>query len=460
MSVVKWTVGLAMLAYYASPAAAQSSIQTAFNYNWQDEPAAAAPVEPAAEADDDDDEDEAKADDNASASTCTDGCDDSCGADCGCGDACGGNSWSCLGDCCLGDAWTLSSCLTPCCECGPTYGGWVSIGYYNHNERLSRANGDTLSFNDLPHRLNMDQAWLYVEQATESNGCSPDYGYRFDILYGAQGHTAQSFGNDGGTWDIAWDHGPYEWAIPQLYGEVAYGDWKVKVGHFFTPAGYEVVAATGNFFYSHALTHYNSEPFTHTGVLGTYSGSDDLTLYTGWALGWDTGFDQFGDGNIFLGGFGLKLTDDVTFTYITTVGNLGWRSGDEFGYTHHIVTTAALSECLTYVFASDWVTTDGTSTDNTFENEDKSVVNYLIYKLNDCWAVGGRTEWWKSNNVVAGDDISFYHIAGGVNYKPHANVTLRPEIRYDWTPAADTVNNDLGVNYNQTWFGVDAIFTY
>ena len=71
---------------------------------------------------------------------------------------------------------------------------------------------------------------------------------------------------------MTFDNGIYGWAMPQAYGEVGYGDWSVKVGHFFTPVGYEVVPATGNFFYSHSLTLFNSEPFTHTGVLGTYSG--------------------------------------------------------------------------------------------------------------------------------------------------------------------------------------------
>jgi hypothetical protein len=388
----------------------------------------------------------------------------SCDCESGCCNSNGyGNGWgmgNCLGDCCLGEAWKLSDCLTPCCECGPTYGGWISAGYYNHNERISFDPGDELAYNDFPHHLNLDQAWFYVEKLAEANGCCADYGYRVDMMYGAQGHAAQSFGNDGGTWDVTWDHGVYEWAIPQLYGEVAFGDWNVKVGHFFTPAGYEVIPATGNFFYSHSLTNFNSEPFTHTGVLGTYSGNDRLTLYTGWVLGWDTGFDQFGAGNAFLGGFGWEATDDVTFTYILTAGNLGWRSGNEDGFSQHIVTSFTLSECMTYVLASDYITTNGTLADSTYENEDKSVVNYLIYNLNDCWGIGGRAEWWKTNNLVLGDDVSFYEITGGINYRPHANLVVRPEIRYDWTPAADTVNAAVGDNYNQTWFGVDAVLTF
>ena len=60
------------------------------------------------------------------------------------------------------------------------------------------------------------------------------------------------------------------------------GDLSIKAGHFFTLIGYEVVGATGNFFYSHAFTMNNSEPFTHTGVLGTYDLGDGYTSYFGW----------------------------------------------------------------------------------------------------------------------------------------------------------------------------------
>ena len=446
---------------------AHSSIQTAFNYNLEEEPAAPpeAPMAP--------ERDGAHANghnghngDYAEGEVVSDGsgacgCENGgYGGDCCCDSGCnGGGFGNCLGDCCLGEPCTLRNRLTPGCCDGPEYGGWISFGYYNHNERLSFDRGDELSFNDQPHNLNLDQFWFFVGKEAEAD-CGCGYGYRFDMMYGAQGHAAQSFGNDGGTFDVTWDHGSYEWAIPQLYGEVAFGDWNVKVGHFFTPAGYEVIPATGNFFYSHTLTHYNSEPFTHTGVLGTYSADDCLTLYTGWSLGWDTGFDQFGSGNIFIGGFGYEAGDDVTFTYITTVGNFGWRSGDEDGWSQHIVALFDICCDWQYVVTHDYVVTNGTITDDTYENEDKGLTQYLFYTLNDCWKIGGRAEWWKSNNVVAGDDISFYNIAGGINYKPHANVVIRPEIRYDWTPAADTVNAAVGDNYNQTWFGIDAIVTY
>ncbi|MCI0491732.1 MAG: porin [Planctomycetes bacterium] len=380
------------------------------------------------------------------------GCED---ASCGCGGGCG-----LLGDCCLGDAWTLKEYLSPCCDVN--YGGWFEMGYYSDNERLSSAPSDGLAFRDFPDHLNLDQAWLYVEKVADANGCSADYGYRLDVMYGVDAQFAQAYGNPRalngpnlGAWDASLDNGPYGWAMPQLYGEVANGDWSVKVGHFFTPVGYEVIPAPGNFFYSHTLTHVNTEPFTHTGVLGTYNGYDNFTPIVGWALGWDTGFEQLDGGNVYVGGFTTKMNDDVTFTYMNTIGNLGWRSGGEFGFTQHIVGVVNVSKDTVWVIQSDYLDSDGTPLDPTFHDTEGGVTNYLLYTINDCWQAGARVEWWKSN-VPTGESTSFYDMTYGFHYWPTANVVIRPEIRYDWTPAEDAVGDD----YNQLMFGIDAVVTF
>ncbi|HJQ79784.1 MAG TPA: outer membrane beta-barrel protein [Lacipirellulaceae bacterium] len=379
------------------------------------------------------------------------GCENGYG-DCGCNN-CDSGWGSCLGDCCLGDAWTLKSCLTPCCD--TNYGGWFQVGYHDENNRLSRERGDLFEFNDVPDELNLHQFWFYVEDLADAD-CGSDWGYRVDVVYGTDAQKTQAFGNDGGTWDVTFDHGVYGWAIPQAYAEFAAGDWNAKVGHFFTIVGYEVVPATGNFFYSHAYTMFNSEPFTHTGILLTNTANDCVTWYAGWTLGWDTGFDQRDGGSNFLGGVGLQMTDDVKYTYILTAGDFGWRGE---GYTHSNVLDVTLCDCWQYVVQSDYVTSDFAVPVTGFDNEDVGVNQYLFYTLNDCWKLGSRLEWWKSNNdpYGVGRSTSYYGATVGVNYRANANLVFRPEARYNWT-------NESAANgtadFNQTVFGVDAILTY
>lgn len=363
-----------------------------------------------------------------------------------------------MSDCSLGKAWTLKECLTPCCE-AMNYGGWVSVGYHDEFERLSDENTQGLSYNDRPDELNLHQAWLYFERvANGDNGCA-DWGYRFDIMYGVDGQKTQAFGNpradvpNQGRWDASFDHGAYGWSMPQAYLEYAQGDWRVKAGHFFTLVGYEVAPATGNFFYSHSLTFFNSEPLTHTGVLVAYRASDDLTIHLGWTLGWDTGFDQFGGGNSAHAGFVSQIADDVSYSYMCTAGDLGWRGE---GYSHSNVLNFKLSECLTYVLQNDYVSVN---TPDDFDNEDVGINQYLFYKLNERWSLGSRMEWWKSNNPT-GEAASFYELTGGINYRPHANLVIRPEVRYDWTPSNEAYEGLFGVDYNQFVFGIDAVLTF
>jgi hypothetical protein len=362
----------------------------------------------------------------------------SCGScnDCGCGLGLG----SILGDCCLGDAYSLSSQLF--CEGSPwTVGGWTQFGYHNESTGL---------FNQHPGRFNLHQQWFYLEKALQADECNWDWGFRADIMYGVDAADTQAFGNtvdaagNARGWDTGWNHGIYGWALPQLYAEVGRGDFSVKVGHFYTLVGYEVVTAPDNFFYSHAFTMYNSEPFTHTGAIATYAVSDNLEVYGGWTLGWDTGFDQFGNGSNFLGGFSATLTDDVTLTYITTIGDFGWRGED--GYMQSVVVDTTLTENLNYVFQSDFLRVDSTGEDNVGINQ------YLFYTVNDCLALGSRVEWWKTDPLTAGlGSQSVYGATFGANIRPHANFVVRPEIRQQWSPAQD---------FDDTIFGIDVIATY
>lgn len=204
----------------------------------------------------------------------------------------------------------------------------------------------------------------------------------------------------------------------------------------------------GNFFYSHSLTMFNSEPFTHTGALATYAVNDNLKVYGGWTLGWDTGFRQFNGGSSWLGGFAYSLGDNITFTYISTAGNFGWRGKD--AYSHSIVVDASLTEKLNYVLQSDFLQVNDQTTSYAElspgdREEDIGINQYLFYSLNDCWRVGTRMEWWKY------DGNSYYEWTAGLNYRPMANLVFRPEIRHDWQPFKQ---------FDQTTFGIDAVLIY
>ena len=388
------------------------------------------------------------------------------GADCGCstgGCSTGGcSTGGCsTGGCGLGSGLGLGGLFGRECNHGEQWklfgrgqeepaldiGGWFQFGYHEESNDL---------FNNRPNEFNLHQGWLFVEKVADgSEGLG--FGFRVDGVYGIDAADTQAFGNTTDAagnprgFDNTFNRGAgFGWAIPQAYLEVAANNWSTKIGHFYTLVGYEVVTAPDNFFYSHAITNYNSEPFTHTGFVTTVEVSDDLTVYGGWTLGWDTGFDQFDDGSSFLGGFSTSLGDYSTLTYITTFGDLGARGDD--AYAHSIVVDTALTDKLNWIVQSDLVRVDGTGEDNVGLNQ------YLIYNVNDCFGIGTRVEWWKADSLTgyaphggvlpATGTHSYYAATVGVNYKPNANLIVRPEYRYDWSPA---------LGYDEGYFGVDVI---
>ncbi len=352
-----------------------------------------------------------------------------------------------------------------CCMAGYgglNVGGWLQMGYHTEGVNQGALGGVhpggvfwdmpglalKTPFNNNPNEFQLHQAWVYAEKVAETGGYGWDWGFRFDYVYGTDGQDAQSMGNVPGIWDEPWDNGAnYGSAIPQLYGEVAYNNLSVKAGRFFTIIGYEKVQAPQNFFYSHSMSQL-MEPYGHTGFLADYDLNGQVTVYAGWTAGWDTGFDQNG-GDSFLGGVAVQLTDRMSLTYAAMFGDFGYRTdvgSDSDGYLHSIVLDWDVGCRLNYVLQTDYL-------DNsllTVAGSPMLTVNqYLIYDLNDRWAMGGRFEYMSVTAV----DQEYYGFTVGANYRPRTNLVIRPEVR------VDVINERPGLA-DSTVFGIDAILTF
>lgn len=387
------------------------------------------------------------------------GCESSCdgGCDGSCGGGLRGSSRSRLAD---------GFQLDPtCCDLdaplslfgqhgGIRAGGWVQLGYHNRSLPL---------FNQHPHNYNLHQAWLFAEKAIDTTS-GFDIGGRIDYVYGVDAQDTQAFGTDPRGWDNSWDNGIYGHALPQAYLETGYGNLSVKAGHFFTPIGLELVTAPDNFFYSHTYTRYQSQPFTHTGALANYAVNEQLSVFGGYTLGWDSGFDDNGDN--YLGGFTSTLNDYVTFTYAAAIGRFNearFNNIAERGYMHSIVLNTHLTSKLQYIFHSDFLDTEDAS--GAVARETFDISQYLIYRINDCWAGAARFEWYNQEGVFVDEqqapgmtpESNFYALTLGLNHKPHANVLIRPEIRWDWDEDGLA---DLDGGERQTTFGIDTILLF
>lgn len=379
-------------------------------------------------------------DDSSDCASCDVSCDGGC-------DSMGGN-----------EPWKLF----PNPVAGISFGGWTSVGYHSAANRFS--------FNTLPDNVQLGQQWFWAERVADgSKGF--DIGGRIDYLYGTDAPDTQAFGPSDSHWDTDWDNtsvadgeigSGYGHAMPQLYGEVAIGEFSVKVGKFFTLVGNEVVAATGNFFYSRQFMFWNAEPFTHTGALTTYNLSDETQIFNGYVMGWDSGFLDNGDA--YLGGFKHKLNDTWNVVYATSLGRLRDRNlatNGENGWVHSLIFTGTLSDKLTYI--SQW---DALQTRNFAGAQVRNTVGtnqYLIYALTDKISIGQRFEWFNLEapfaNAASGD---VYNYTLGLNYAYSQNVLFRPEIRQVWDKTNSTGGRifNEGGRASQLAFGGDMVFVF
>jgi hypothetical protein len=150
-------------------------------------------------------------------------------------------------------------------ESGVEIGGWINGGItYNANNPADGFNG-TVTFADRANRFQLNQFNVFVQRAVASEGSNWDIGGRFDFLFGTDAIYAQAFGisafdentgqpSDRGNWDLnlcCKSTRTYGIALPQAYLE-AYlpvgNGLNVKVGHFYSPLGYETVPAPDNFY--------------------------------------------------------------------------------------------------------------------------------------------------------------------------------------------------------------------
>ena len=357
------------------------------------------------------------------------GAKEECQSDEACGEESGEKKcrWCCCGK--LGDPWKLPE---PCFvkEAGFDVSGWVQSGILT-NSHGAGSNGP-LGFNNLTD-FNLHQGWIYAERKTDTEKNCFDWGGRVDYVFGVDGPDTQAFGDQ--SWDYGWNSSSrYGSAIPQLYLDLAYGDWSIRGGHFYTPMGYEVVPAPTNFFYSHSYEMYYAECFTHTGFVVTRKVNDKLTVSGGWVDGWDSGFENRNNASNFLGGATLTFSEKASLGWVLTAGDWGDGTVANTGdiYMNSFVFTYKPNDKWTYVFQHDL----GSNTNN--PNGDAQwygIGQYLIRKINDCWSAGGRLEWFSDEDgvrVVPGNAGSYFEATVGLNYKPHANLVLRPELRWDW----------------------------
>ncbi|KIO50431.1 porin [Nitrosospira sp. NpAV] len=382
---------------------------------------------------------------------------------------------------------------------GIRVGGWINGGATFNPSHIDGFNGP-VTFGDQANRFQLNQFNVFLERAVVAQGSKWDFGGRFDVLFGTDAIFSQAYGvpafdvNSGqplarSNWDLdlcCASTRYYGIAIPQAYAEVYVpvgNGLNVKVGHFYTPIGYESVPAPNNFFYSHAYTMQYGEPFTHTGALGNYYINKNWMLMGGTTTGsatggWDGGFDkQLGN----WGGLaGITWTSDDLGSSANISGSYAQtstRSNEPWGM-YSIVLKHRITPNTNFVLQHDHGYAGGVLVNGVVQNAEWYGINtHTYYDITPELAIGVRAEWFRDRDgfrvfspgrVAAatnnrglsyalgsnqfGNSTSapadYYAVTVGMNWKAARTLKMdwkamkqfnvRPNVRYD---AADGLHN-------------------
>jgi len=411
-----------------------------------------------------------------------------------CGSCC--NTSCCRGECCpcRGDGpisrWLAREPFKlpqPCVlqRLGVNTGGWLQVGITgNAEDPADNFNGPVLT-NDRHGEFQMNQLWLYLHRPVDTGGYGFDVGGRVDLLYGTDWRVAYCHGLGlEGDMNRALFNGSnqlYGLSLPQLYAEFGLNNLSVKIGRMTGILGYEIVPPMGNFFYSHSYALCYGEPILITGLMSNYKVSDQLSLLAGFHQGVHRFEDNNGKLN-FQGGVMWNTQDQrLSLAYALDVGRNDFIFPLEDEYVHSLVMKLQLTPKLLYVFQNDLGWADGRGVNPDAEWYD--INQYLLYTINEKWSAGMRIEWfrdddgtrvfglgnldargWSPPSGQPGFNGSFTELTLGVNWKPKANILVRPEVRWDWyngSPnGAGQLPFDAGDSSSQFTFATDLVVTF
>ena len=401
---------------------------------------------------------------------------------------------------------------------GIEVGGWINAGItYNANNPINGFNGP-VTFADRSKEFQLNQLNVFMQRAVVTEGKAWDVGGRFDLMFGTDAIFAQAYGipafdvNSGqplkrSSWDLnlcCSSSRFYNMALPQAYIEtyVPVGNGlNLKIGHFYSPTGYETVPAPDNFFYTRSYTFSNGEPFTHTGLVGNYivnknwafmGGAITGSATGGWDGGWDKELSNWG------GLAGTTWTSDDKRSSINLTGSYSrtsTRSNEPWSFyslvlQHKITPETLLVLHHTSGFAGGVFMPDGNK-DVAWHGVDMQ----LHHDLREDLSVGIRSEWFRdkdgfrvcsplrvaqaTNSVQISFAASFlatckpadyYDVTVGMNWKPAKQLkmdsilmqklNIRPNIRYDRVEGIGQAYRPFDNRKDQLLVSVDATIQF
>jgi len=230
-----------------------------------------------------------------------------------------------------------------------TYGGSADA-YYSKNFNNPFTGMNTLrAFDVRDSRIDLGLIDIWLERARTP------IGFRVDLQFGPTSNLVQAF--DPNKSDVM-DR------IQQLYVSAntnKEGTHYFEFGKWVTMHGAELIEPVDNWLYTRGLLFTWAIPFYHTGARYWNYFNDHDYVMVNITQGWNTSFQDNGDGDASFGiSFGKKA-GPVTYILNYQGGNEPGATGTDFGFRHLLdaVVTYDPSPLWNFVFNADYGTQDG-----------------------------------------------------------------------------------------------------
>ncbi|MDR1922793.1 MAG: porin [Planctomycetaceae bacterium] len=392
------------------------------------------------------------------------------------------------------------------------FDGFVDAGIFVNNDSPDSKINSIIEYNDQDREFVMNQLYLSLGRKIPARSNQIEFGGQIDLLFGTDYFYTSAVGLETRRTYYQWDvntiypelavphwnaaHGArrnntaalYGLSLPQAFGEIylpyGYG-MTLKAGHFYANMGIESAAATRNFFYTHSYNFMYGQPNTLTGGLLSIKLAQTRSIIFGLTQGWDM-FDKQGDLNITTG-FKIHSRDELnSFSFILMSGKQSdTNTNNRTNYT--LAINRKLSQRWYYSLEHSFGYEKNGATKSSYYGVNTympskwlSIAQYLKYDINKNLSFGIRAEWFRDDGLarIQGTPVdmltfyytgkNYYELTFGLNWRPSQNITIRPEVRFDWSdvklnwnplfaqPPSGVYNNQN----NRTAFAIDAIITF
>lgn len=256
--------------------------------------------------------------------------------------------------------------------------------------------------------------------------------------------------------------------VPQVFLQYTKNSFTLSAGHFVELAGAEELFPILDTNFSRSILYGFAEPFTVTGIRGTYVVNDKLTFIGGINNGWDNIRDWSRTKTLELNATYI-MNSFFTFsptiysgqeraTPMTDSGPEGWRTLIDLVAIFNITTQLSLIAN----YDGGWQTHATFSNGTTNKAVWQGIAGYLNYTFNDKWLTSLRGEYFNDQNGFrTGVRQAWKEATISLGYIPIKNSEIRAEIRHDFSNVNSFTNkNGVTVSDNDQSYALEAFYKF